>query len=163
MRRLLMAALLVVGVGALAVAGATVLEGRRSGASGLERPPLALAGPGGAFEPPAVLRSGEPYDFPVEVRNDGDEPARLLGALEYCGGSCYAVRGLPLTVPAGGRAVVTLHIEARVPGTLADDITIYTDRPEQPTFVFPVHGVILEAEPDASAPDGAAAAQASAS
>jgi hypothetical protein len=87
------------------------------------------------------MLSGEHYEFPVEVLNTQDQPARLIGALEYCGGACYAVRGLPVTIPPMGGSTVTLQIEARVLGKFEEDVTLYTDRPAQPTLILKVRGV----------------------
>ena len=135
MRNALRGILTLVGLVASAVALATLVVQARAP----QGPPLGFVG--GQLVPPMPMLSGQEYDFPVEVVNHSGEPARLIGALEYCAGACYSVRGLPATVPANGRARVVVHIEARMPGAFEEEVTFYTDRPSQPQLILPVRGV----------------------
>jgi hypothetical protein len=112
-------------------------------------PPLSFEG--GGLIVPFIMRLGEEYDVPVVVLNSGDEPVRLIGALEYCGGACYSVRGLPVTIPPKGRNGVILHIKANAPGLLDEEVTFYTDQPSQPTLVLKVQGTIEDASHETTA------------
>jgi hypothetical protein len=138
--------LALIGTGAAAVGLATVVAEVRKPPPG---PPLGFDG--GRLIVPFVMRSGEEYDIPVKVLNGGNESARLIGALEYCGGACYSVRGLPVTIPPKGDNRVSLHIKANAPGTLDEDVTFYTDRPSQPTLVLKVQGTIEDAAHETTA------------
>jgi hypothetical protein len=145
MRKLLYWVLALVGTGSAAVALATALGGARTP----QGPPLDVEG--GRLVVPFPMLSGEEYDVPVEVLNTAREPARLIGALEYCGGACYSVRGLPVTIPPRGRNRIILHIAARAPGLLDEEVTLYTDRPSQPTLDLKVQGIIEDAGHDTTA------------
>jgi hypothetical protein len=150
MRKALCWVLALIGMGATAVALASVFGAARVP----QGPPLSFEG--GHLIVPFPMRSGEEYDVPVEVLNTAREPARLIGALEYCGGACYSVRGLPVVILPKGRNNVMVHIEARVPGLLDEEVTIYTDRPSQPTLILKVQGTIEDAghETTAQATEG---------
>ncbi len=104
---------------------------------------------------PGIMEPGASYDFPVEIHNAGVEPARIVGALEYCGGACYSVRDLPQVIPAGGSGAISLHVEARVPGVLEEEVQLFTDRPSQPNLILKLVGTIREA-PDHDDPTPAA-------
>jgi hypothetical protein len=140
MRNALCWLLALVGTAATTVAVATVVAEVRKRPPG---PPLGFNG--GRLIVPFVMRPGEEYDVPVRILNSGTESARLIGALEYCGGACYSVRGLPVTIPPKGDNRVLLHVKANAPGSLDEDVTFYTDRPEQPTLVLKVQGTIEDA------------------
>lgn len=142
--------LMVVGSGALALGITTAVDALRTPAA-----PLGFADGGLTLREP--LRQGAEYDVPVEVRNASDEPARLIGSLDYCGGACYQVRGLPIAVPPRGRGRVTLHIAARVPGPLEEEVLFYTDRPTQPQLTLRVRATIREADHEPTHPATTAA------
>jgi hypothetical protein len=145
MRKTLCWILALIGTGAMAVALASALSGARAP----QGPPLSFEG--GCLAVPISMRSGEEYDVQVEVLNAGREPARLIGILEYCGGACYSVRGLPVAIPRLGRNHVVLHIKARTPGMLDEEVTFYTDRPSQPTLTLKVQGFIEDAAHETTA------------
>jgi hypothetical protein len=105
------------------------------------------------FVVPFTLISGEHYDVKVPVTNENHEPARLIGSLEYCGGSCVLGQRLPTLIPAGGTGYANVRIEARTPGPLDEELTFYTDRPTQPTLVIHLQGTVLEAPTHASDPN----------
>lgn len=96
---------------------------------------------------PGALQSGEEYDLEVEVVNESGEPARLIGSLDYCGGACLSSQGLPIEIPAGGSRRTSVHVAARVPGSLSEALTYYTDRPSQPTLTIRLEGLVAEASP----------------
>lgn len=98
----------------------------------------------GAFLDVPYLIRGVAMDVPVAIFNSGREPARLVGSLDYCGGACYSVRGLPMDIPAGGKKTIMLHIEPRAVGELEEEVTFYSDRPTQPTLILRVLGTIGE-------------------
>lgn len=100
---------------------------------------------GSSLNLPYPLRSGSEYDFQVQLQNHTSKPARLLGALEYCGGACYSASGLPKLIPAGGRGTITVHVKARVSGELDEEVTFFTDQPTQPTLLLKIVGTIRDA------------------
>lgn len=96
----------------------------------------------------STLHAMREYDVDVEIINESTEPARILGSLDYCGGSCFSGRGVPTTIPARGVGRVGLHIQARTPGPLAEGLTFYTDRPAQPTLVLNFRGMVQDEKSD---------------
>jgi hypothetical protein len=96
---------------------------------------------------PEVMQSGMEYDFDAVVVNESSQPARVIGAGDYCAESCYSGQGLPVAVPARGRRRVTVHIKAGVPGDFSGDLTFYTDRPSQPTLTIKLAGTVRNAQP----------------
>ena len=106
---------------------------------------LPLSFDGGTLNLPSTLQSGSEYDFQVQVQNHTQQTARIVGSLDYCGGACYSVPGLPKVIPAGGRGTVTVHVKAGAPGELDEGVTFYTDQPTQPTLSLKIVGTIGEA------------------
>lgn len=102
------------------------------------------------FIVPFEMVSGEHYDVEVPIVNASPDAARLIGSLDYCGGSCVGMRDLPTAIPARGTALASVRIEARTPGLLSEELTVYTDRPSQPMLLIRLQGTVLEAPADAS-------------
>ncbi|MDX2036555.1 MAG: hypothetical protein SFX72_07880 [Isosphaeraceae bacterium] len=131
----------IVQIGSLLVAGAAalgVVGGRSYAPLRFEPQPFAIAEP---------MESGRTYDHDVWIINDNDFPTRLVGVSEYCASSCFASQGLPLSIPARGRARVNLHVEARVPGPLEESLNFFTDRPEQPRLGLEFRGNVVAPQP----------------
>ena len=93
--------------------------------------------------PAALAQLGE-SDVQIDVVNDADIPARIVGVEEFCSSVCFYGRALPLEVPARGRAQLTLHLKARLRGAIAEEVTFFTDRPTQPRLTMRVVGDIPE-------------------
>jgi len=78
-----------------------------------------------------TVPAGEPREAPLTVGNWSDRPVRLIGGTSDC--TCTTLSDLPLTIPPGGRAVVTIRL---VPPTDAGHLTrtvmLRTDSPDQP-------------------------------
>jgi hypothetical protein len=77
------------------------------------------------------LPAGEARELSVEVGNWSDRPVRLIGGTSDC--SCTTLSDLPVTIPSGGREVVTIRL---VPpsgaGHLTRTVMLRTDHPDQP-------------------------------
>lgn len=93
---------------------------------------------------PFPMVSGEHDDVEVPVENAGTEPARLVGSLDYCGGSCVLGQKLPTPILARGTEFATVRIESRTPGPLQDELPFYTDRMTQPVLMIQLKGTVLE-------------------
>ena len=91
-----------------------------------------------------VMRPRKPYDLEAPVVNESSERIRLVGALEYCAGSCFSGRGIPTVIEAGGRGRVWVHVQPGGPGPLSGELTFYTDRPSQPTLTIIIEGSVQE-------------------
>jgi hypothetical protein len=98
------------------------------------------------FLVPMTLVSGESYDIRVRVWNASRKEARIVGSLDYCGGSCVLGRGLPTAIPPHGSGYVGITIRAYALGELSEALTFYTDRPSQPTIVLELRGTVLPSE-----------------
>ena len=99
---------------------------------------------------PGALDAGREYDVDVVIINPSSQPARLVGSLDYCGGSCFSARGMPISIPAKSKGHVVVHIQARTPGSLSGELTFYTDRASQPTMVLNLEGTVRDRQPDES-------------
>lgn len=120
-----------------------------------------LAGVGAVEEGPPLRFDPDPFVLPSEldrlgsldvevaVVNDSNQPARVVGVREFCAGACFYGRGLPVDVPAGGRAMVMLQINARAVGPISEELEFFTDRPSQPKLILHIEGNIREKAPDA--------------
>jgi hypothetical protein len=92
---------------------------------------------------PGVLEVGKDYTVYVDVINASAEPARLVGSLDYCGGSCFSARGIPTLIPAMGKSRINVHVNIGSPGPLSGELILYTDRALQPTMTLNIEGVVL--------------------
>ncbi len=118
----------------------------------------AASGPPGpqlAFEPASaelgVMIEGEnrPVAFRV-INRDGTRPARLLGAADRCTpAGCVFVKGLPLTVPPGGKATFTVEWKGTKPGRLVQEVSVFTDGPGQAIVALSIGGEVVAASPAA--------------
>jgi len=123
--------------------------GRRRGAEPLRFQP-------NPFVIDRVMRPGGEYDVGVEVANGADESARIIGSADNCTPSgCFSGRGLPATIPAGGRGWVIVHIAAGLPGDCAGELAFYTDRPSQPSLTLNLKGTIRDYRPEDGTPHAA--------
>ncbi len=100
------------------------------------------------FVLPAGTKVGDAFDIQVDVVNQGDEPARIVGVREFCAQVCFYRRGLPVTIPAGELGQVSLNVYAGRPGTVSEQVEFFTDRPTQPILTLRVAGKVREAAPD---------------
>lgn len=83
--------------------------------------------------------SGEIRSVDVSVENISDRDARLVGGTADC--SCVATTDLPVTIPAGGRAVVRVDIRyVGSSGNFKHSFRWYTDVSTQPYLVGFVNG-----------------------
>ncbi len=125
-------------------------------AFGPNDPPSPLRFESEPFPVPFTMVSGESYDVKVRIHNGANREARLIGSLDYCGGSCVLGRGLPTTIPPHGTGFVGVCIRAYAVGDLSESLTFYTDRPSQPTIVLTLRGTVVasnqSSRPDASNP-----------
>ena len=87
--------------------------------------------------------SGE-REYQIAVVNDSGQPARILGARDYCGAACFSGVGLPTEIPAWGRGHVNLRIETNRPGAFSNQVVFLTDQPSQPQMTLRVEGTIPE-------------------
>ena len=93
--------------------------------------------------PAALAQLGE-ADVQVDLVNDAEIPARIVGVEEFCSSACFYGRALPLEIPPRGRAKLTLHIKARLAGSISEQVKFFTDRPTQPTLTMRVVGDLPE-------------------
>lgn len=79
-------------------------------------------------------KPGETLEASIVVRNWTDHPVRIYGGTSDC--SCVATKGLPLTIPAGGAAVVPvrMRVPQSVPGAFTRRAELITDCKEQPVI-----------------------------
>ena len=126
------------------VGGATALV------AGLARTeaPLPLRFDPDPFVLPAGTKVGDQYDIQVGVVNGANEAAHIVGVREFCARVCFYRRGLPVTIPAGGRGRVSLHLAAGSAGSVSEQVEFFTDRPTQPILTLRVVGEVREAAPD---------------
>lgn len=127
-----------------AVGGATALV------AGLARTeaPLPLRFDPDPFVLPAETKVGDAYDIQVGVVNGANEAAHILGVREFCAQVCFYRRGLPVTIPPGGRGLISLNLYAGSPGPVSEQVEFFTDRPTQPILTLRVVGEVREAVPD---------------
>ncbi len=88
------------------------------------------------------------HDFEVVVLNRSSEPARIVGAEDFCGAACFSGIGLPTVIPAGGRGKVVIRVRANRPGSVASVLKFYTDRPTQPKLAMRIEGDLPGAADD---------------
>jgi hypothetical protein len=91
---------------------------------------------------PHSLTRGASYEFPVNVINDSNERASLIGSADFCAKACLSTRGLPLTLQPMSKAQVYIHIDTMVPGSFSEALTFYTDRASQPKLVLNLKGIV---------------------
>jgi hypothetical protein len=129
---------MLVGLAISALCAVGGVAGLLAGVGAEAKPPL-------RFDPnplvlPTTLKPPGEWDVVVDVVNRSGEPARIVGVVEYCSSACFSRRGLPLTVPARGRARLTLGVAISGPGRVSDNVTFYTDQPSQPELILRVEG-----------------------
>lgn len=112
-----------------------------------DQPPLRFACE--PFIVPGDLPPNSAQRIEAELVNDANSDAHLVGALEFCGSACYQAEGLPLTIPAKGRAKVVIHLFVSDPGPVSDHMTFYTDRRSQPTLKLEVQANVADIPSDA--------------
>ena len=77
----------------------------------------------------------------LELSNSGDSPLGVSRVRACCGATAELV---PMTVPAGGRATLTVALKPQLPGEFSKSVTISCDDPRSPVVVVPVTGVAVE-------------------
>ena len=77
----------------------------------------------------------------LELSNTGDSPLGVSRVKACCGASAELV---PMTLPAGGRATLTVALKPQLPGEFSKSVTISCDDPKSPVIVIPVTGVAVE-------------------
>ena len=77
----------------------------------------------------------------LELSNVGDSPLGVSRVKACCGATAELV---PMTVPAGGRATLTVALKPQLPGEFSKSVTISCDDPKSPVVVIPVTGVAVE-------------------
>lgn len=78
-----------------------------------------------------ALPPGEGRDATLTVNNWSGQPVRLIGGTSDC--SCTTLADLPVTLPPGGSAAVSVRMVApREAGQLTRTVTLRTDHPGQP-------------------------------
>lgn len=77
----------------------------------------------------------------LELSNSGDSPLGVSRVKACCGATAELV---PMTVPAGGRAMLTVSLKPQLPGEFSKSVTISCDDPKSPVVVIPVTGVAVE-------------------
>ncbi len=138
----------IAGYSALVVCGVVVLVGAGSSTGDawlarLGRESLAVV-PGQAEASEA--EAGAMRAVRVEIVNRSNEDVRLLGGSVSC--ACMAADGLPLTVPARGRAEVEVKIKFNgSPGRFVHRFEFYTALPDQPKVTGRLTGTVLESRP----------------
>ncbi|MFO0799087.1 MAG: DUF1573 domain-containing protein [Gemmataceae bacterium] len=86
-------------------------------------------------EPPyldlGTVPAGERQEAPLTVTNWSAGPLRLIGGTSDC--TCTTLSDLPVTIPPGGRAVVTIRlVPPQGAGHLLRAVMLRTDSPDQP-------------------------------
>ncbi len=82
-----------------------------------------------------ALQAGESRDASLTVSNWSDRPVRLIGGTSDC--TCTTLADLPVTIPPGGRAAVTVYLTAPASeGQLTRTVKLRTDHPDQPLVWF---------------------------
>ena len=77
----------------------------------------------------------------LELSNSGDSPLGVSRVKACCGATAELV---PMTVPAGDRAMLTVSLKPQLPGEFSKSVTISCDDPRSPVVVIPVTGVAVE-------------------
>lgn len=73
----------------------------------------------------------------AEIANTGDSPL-VVSRLEACCGASARLK--PMTVPAGGKATLTVTLKPSFPGMIAKSVTLCCDDPVRPLVELPVTG-----------------------
>jgi hypothetical protein len=80
---------------------------------------------------PFAVGESRPITFTAINRN-GARPARLIGAEDGCDPfGCLTLKGLPMSIPPGGTAIVEAEYLASKEGPFRREFPLYTDCPGQ--------------------------------
>lgn len=113
-------------------------------ASELNRPSLPISA---QVYPVGDLVKDQERNLSIVVRNDSRRPVRLIGARETCGPEgCARVEDLPATLPPRGELCVSIHFQAGLEGDFIKEIPVYTDHPEQSSFILRISGRVLRSD-----------------
>jgi hypothetical protein len=132
------------GCGFVALLGSCGLLAASLADMGRREPNEALRSESDPVVIPGVLEVGKGYDVNVEMINPSSEPANVIGSLDHCSGSCFSARSLPALIPARGMGRINVHVDARSPGLLSDELILFTDRASQPTVTLHLKGMVWE-------------------
>lgn len=96
-------------------------------------------------------------ELSFQVENRGRSNLWIVGAVEGCApDGCVEVRGLPLTVPAGGRRSIAVEFSSGQPGEFTREFPIFTDHPTDRKMTLAVQGVVVqdrESQPSPTPPE----------
>jgi hypothetical protein len=104
------------------------------------------------FVIPADLAQDSESDIKIDVLNNSDEAARIVGVREFCSHACFYGQRLPVTIPSHGRGQVSIRLKANDLGPIAEVVQFFTDRPTQPELTLRIEGNIGKGPSDDEAP-----------
>jgi len=97
------------------------------------------------------LEAGSVGTVEFNLLNTARRPVTVLGARSSC--SCAAAGDLPMVVPSGGRRSITILVRGdRQAGRVSEQVSLFTDEPNQPKLVIRVEGTFLPSLPSGGPP-----------
>ncbi|MDX2037291.1 MAG: hypothetical protein SFX72_11625 [Isosphaeraceae bacterium] len=90
----------------------------------------------------AVLPTKSSLEFEIPIENTGNQPARLLGALNHCAKVCFIAEKFPVEIPPGEVRTMHLQVTTGRPGDVSGELVVFTDRPTQPRLVLKFVGKV---------------------
>jgi len=93
------------------------------------------------------------HEAPVTITNLSNHTLKVLGSRSTC--SCTIAKGLPLTIPPGGKQQIMLQVRPiKADPQLDQTVQLYFDQPSMPTIGIRVRASIHDTELSAAMTNG---------
>lgn len=93
----------------------------------------------------ALTKVGSTDSFPIELINNGTDSPITVSAYAFLPGATAGLTvvgpPLPLVVPVGGSAILTIQFTPAVSAVVAATLRVSSDDPDEPTIDVPVGGI----------------------